>query len=421
MSFFKKFLIPVINLSEENSTAEKPHAADTFTAVKTNQQEQVENPAEQTETPVGAFLAAMVELPKNNSFSEKIVSENMHFPDNTETEEDNQTEQKAILPAPPQDMQENMPTGEADKETETPKENKETNEITEEKEATNENTETDETKEETNENTKTDETKEETIAADKEPEVRAETETLPAPMTIQAYFNSKGITINIPTNTATIAPVESLAYNIAISYPKTKAFIRFIRDCITKKKFEFVYSSASHSHEERNAITSLAELLNEYGLISNLYHNKANNTLRGMISTSPRCTNFINGDFLEMYARCVAVGVIKKAAEEYGCDYELYHNVLIHKGAENHEIDIVFRLGKQVFWSEIKSGKFNPDEYRKLGLFMDFVPDKLIMLAADKTTDAAEVISYFYEYYCANITTFRATLNNMIKKAMEVK
>lgn len=238
-------------------------------------------------------------------------------------------------------------------------------------------------------------------------------------LSIFSYFNSKGINIDIPKEDLKVAPVESLAFTIAINYPQTKAFIRFIRESITKKKFEFLYSLTSHSPAERNAIISLAEKLNEYGLISNLFNNKANSTLRGTISTSPRCTNFINGDFLEMYARCVAIGVIKKAAEKYNCDYELYHNILIHKGSENHELDIVFRLGNQVFWSEVKSGKFNPDEYRKLGMFMSFVPDKLIMLAAEKSNDAVEAISYFYEYYCANINTFKSTLNIMIDKAME--
>lgn len=240
-------------------------------------------------------------------------------------------------------------------------------------------------------------------------------------LSILSYFNSNGISIEIPQETLTVAPVESLAFTIAINYPQTKAFIRFMRESITRKKFEFTYALTSHTLAERNAIISLAEKLNEYGLISNFFNNKTNNTLRGTISTSPRCTNFINGDFLEMYARCVTVGVIKNAADKYCCDYELYHNILIHKGTENHELDIVFRLGDQVFWSEVKSGKFNPDEYRKLGLFMSLVPDKLVMLAAEKSNEAAEAISYFYEYYCANINTFKSTLNRMINKAMEVK
>lgn len=238
------------------------------------------------------------------------------------------------------------------------------------------------------------------------------------PVTIKSYFQDKGIDIEFVSGNLPAAPVEALAFDIAASYPQTRVFIRFIRENITRKKFEFVYVLTSHTSHERSSIISLAEKLNENGLIANLFYSKINNTLRGTISTAPRCTNFINGDFLEIYARNAAREVIEKAAEKYGCSYEFYHNVLIHKDAEDHELDIVFRVGDQIFWGEIKSGKFNPDEYRKLGIFMDFVPDKLILLAADKSHEAAESITFFYEYYCSNISMFKATLNNMIEKAI---
>lgn len=239
------------------------------------------------------------------------------------------------------------------------------------------------------------------------------------PLTISAYFRSKNIHFEIPDESLNIAPVESIAFAIAKTYPQTKAFIRFIRESITKRNFEFIYYLSSHSAAEKNAIISIAEKLNEYGILSSFYSNKANNALKGAISTAPRCINFINGDFLEIYTRVVTMDVIKTFAEKYNCEYEFYHNVLIKKGAENHELDLVFRLGDQIFWSEVKSGKFNPDDYRKLGLLMEFVPDKFILLAADKSNEASEAISYFYEYYVANINAFKSTLIKMMEKAME--
>lgn len=238
-------------------------------------------------------------------------------------------------------------------------------------------------------------------------------------LTIASYFEDKGIEIILPVNKKTIAPVESLAFTIAINYPHTRPFIRFLRECITKKIFDFTYSLSTFSIVNKNMILSLAEKMNECGLISNYFYNKANGTIKGIISSAPKCINFINGDFLELYAKCVTVGVIKKTAEKHNAEHEFYHNVNIIKGSEKHELDIVFRIGNQVFWSEIKSGRFNPDEYRKLGILMGVVPDKLILLAADKSNDDVEAISYFYEYYCANISTFKNSLIEMIDKAFE--
>lgn len=354
MSFFKKFLMPVSNLVEENFIPKEQPYEEASIAIESFQQSN-EKAADLVEvTPVIPTAETA-----NNSFSGDISRKGVqNSEDSHDSEETHNTIQNIVVLT---DLQ------------------------------------------------------------GKKNEGTANLNTTSKPVTISSYFKNKGVGLDIPNETLTVAPVESLAFTIAINYPQTKAFIRYLRESITRKRFEFSYVLTAHAPAERNAIISLAEKLNEYGLISNLFHNKTNNTLRGTISTSPRCTNFINGDFLEMYARCVTVGVIKKAAEKYGCDYELYHNVLIHKDAEKHELDIVFRLGDEVFWSEIKSGKFNPDEYRKLGLFMSFVPDKLIMLAAEKSNEAAEAITYFYEYYCANINTFKSTLTNMINKAMEEK
>lgn len=243
------------------------------------------------------------------------------------------------------------------------------------------------------------------------------THTVNSPDTISSYFSSKGFDLFLSNNDETIAPIESLAFTIAINYPNTKSFIRFIRDNITKKTFDFTYSLNASSPAEKTSIVSLAEKLNEFGIISNWFYNKSANTIKGSISSAPRCINFINGDFMEMYAKCVTVGTLKKAAEKYNCDYEIYHNVEIVKDNQKHELDIVFRVGEHIFWSEIKSSKFNPDEYRKLGILMGVVPDRLILLAADKSNDAVNSISYFYEYYCANINTFKNSLIEMIDHA----
>ncbi|MCM1364869.1 MAG: hypothetical protein NC122_06785 [Faecalibacterium sp.] len=238
-------------------------------------------------------------------------------------------------------------------------------------------------------------------------------------VSIESYFAAKGFRIEFDDKQEAIAPVESLAYNIAINYPHTKNFIRFIRENITRKTFDFVYSLNSLAVADRLAIISLAEQLSEYGIIANYYHNKLSQTIKGTVSSAPRWINFINGNFLEMYAKCVTIGVIKKSAEIYGCDYEFCHNAFILRDDEKHELDMVFRLGDQVFWSEIKSGKFNPDVYRKLGITMGLVPDKMILLAADKSFEAATMIAYFNECYCGNIVTFKSALIEMINKAFK--
>ena len=238
------------------------------------------------------------------------------------------------------------------------------------------------------------------------------------PITISSYFKDKGIHINFCLDReAPIAPIESLAFSIAVNYVRTKPFIRHIRDCITRKTFDFTYAFPAAVSPERSATVDLAKKFYDYGILVEYHYDKPTATIRGTISTAPSVINFINGNFLECYAKCTTDTVLKNAAKKYGCDYEIYNNVFIEKDNERHELDLVFRVGKYVFWAEVKSGKVNPDTYRKLGTHIGFVPDRLILLAAEKTDDMCASISYFYEYYAANIAAFKSSLINMIDKA----
>jgi len=46
-------------------------------------------------------------------------------------------------------------------------------------------------------------------------------------------------------------------------------------------------------------------------------------------------------------------------------------------------------------------------------------PDRHILLTAEKSDEAAEVISWFYQFYVSNIENFKNKLEEMIDKAFE--
>ncbi len=233
---------------------------------------------------------------------------------------------------------------------------------------------------------------------------------------IKNYFTSKGFSVDSFSSKSCIPQIESLAYYVADKYELTNSFLKFIRECIPKKEFTFTYSMNSLSVPEQNATVSLAENFTEYGIISDLFYNKALNNIHGKISSAPRVINFLNGDYLEYYAHSVTQKVIEKAALQHGCDYEIYSNFVIQKDGDKHELDLVFRVGKNIFWCEVKSGKFSDfDCYRCLGLLMGVNPDRHILLTAEKDDEKCEAVSWFYQFYVANILSFKKKLNDMIE------
>lgn len=233
---------------------------------------------------------------------------------------------------------------------------------------------------------------------------------------IKSYFALKGFSVDTSSSKSCIHQIESLSYYVAENYTFANSFLKFIRENIPKKEFVFTYSMDSLSAQEQSATVSLAEYFTEYGIISDFFYNKALNTIHGKISSAPRVINFLNGDYLEYYAHSVTQKVIEEAAANHGCDCEIYSNFKIQKDGDKHELDLVFRVGKNIFWCEVKSGKFlDFDCYRCLGLLMGVNPDRHILLTAEKDDEKCEAVSWFYQFYVANILSFKKKLNDMIE------
>lgn len=236
---------------------------------------------------------------------------------------------------------------------------------------------------------------------------------------IRAYFSAKGINIDFSREKSCVAPIEKLSFSIAQSFGYCKCFLKHIRDSVSRKHYHLNYSlSSAESEAEKKAVISLAEKFCEYGIISNVFYNKSTNVITGTISTAPRVLALINGDYFEFYGRAVAERVVRESARKYGVDCEIHSNAIATVESKPREIDTVFRVGKHIFWSEFKCGKFSDfDVYRKLGLQLGVNPDRHILLSAETSDEACEGIGWLYEFYVANITNYENKLKHMINKA----
>ena len=240
--------------------------------------------------------------------------------------------------------------------------------------------------------------------------------------TLKTYFDSMGIEMSLSNKNECVSSIEKIANFISTNFDNIKGFLHYIREVIPQKSYKLSYSTSELSDEEYANTLETFNLFCEYGIITNGYVNKYTKTLCGYLSSAPRVNGFVTGGYLEIFAKSVCQQIVEKLAEEKNCDYELYHNVIVTKENKKHELDIVFRIEDKVFWSEIKSGKnfSDYDYYRRIGLFLGVNPDRHILLTAEKDSpEAIEAISWFYEYYVCNISTFKETLIQMINNAFE--
>lgn len=251
-------------------------------------------------------------------------------------------------------------------------------------------------------------------SVDKSPSERTAPVTNATHSDIADHFAKKGITLDTARANPQFAPVGELAMFMAKNHVLCKDFYKAIKQSLTAKRFEFSYSFDGLSKAEIMATKAVADKMAGYGILADL--NKTSG-IKATLSSAPRVINFLNGDYLEFFSRHVISETVKRAAATYNTDCEIMSNVSITKNNELHELDVVFSIGDEVFWCEVKSGNFNADKYRMIGLILGVNPAKHILLGAEKTDEEAQGMSWFYECYVANISTFKNKLKEMIDTA----
>ena len=240
--------------------------------------------------------------------------------------------------------------------------------------------------------------------------------------TIEEHFKSKDISISIKDTFDTIPVIDKLSVFIAENFKNCYSFLKYLRGIIRNKNFKVEYNLNFLADIDLNKLLEFALKLSQYGIIADFYHNKFTNIFYGNVSSAPRVINFLNGFYLEIYAKQIVENVLSEYSARLNLEYELMHNVVINRSGVLNELDLVFRLGDKIFWSEIKSGKFSDfDHYRQIGLTLGLNPDRHILLAAEKNNDDTDAISWFYQFYVANIENFEIKLKNMLNKLLEEK
>lgn len=242
-----------------------------------------------------------------------------------------------------------------------------------------------------------------------------------AAVTIASILSSRGLSITECDRAYSDMPevICGLSKTIALNYTLCSAFIKYLKESICKRAFSFVFYMSQLTAEERKATAALAALFENYGIISELYVAHDNAKINGTIANLPKVISYLNGSFLEIFALDTVRKIVSEKAAELNLDYEVISNVHVTDGTVNHELDFVFRIGKDLFLGEAKSGRFTPQKYYEVGNWVGVIPDRCILLTAGKSGDACEAISYFYDYFAANVSMFETSLRDMISRTIK--
>ena len=245
------------------------------------------------------------------------------------------------------------------------------------------------------------------------------------PGVVESFLNNSGLLViskSIPVSNKGIA---GLSEAIAGSLPHAQSLMQAMRSANTTSERAFSLTLTGLSGIALCKIIMLAEMMKNCGIFTE-YFCPDNKFIKAKMSSSPKVINFINGEWLEIYAQQLTLSVISDFAERRGMDWELYSNVTVENPSthKHHEIDLLFSIGNVVFGSEQKSGLqfIQYDKYRLVGEFLRIIPDRFILVNSTLTdVNAADTVHYLYGYYVSSIIDYRETLIKMIENSSWIR
>lgn len=239
--------------------------------------------------------------------------------------------------------------------------------------------------------------------------------------TIEEMLKERGFSVESVNNFPMPTAITSFSFTLVKNYAICSEFYKEIRTSFSNPEHKGYYARKNNQDDRTwNKILEIGDLLNSMGIFTKYYR-----TLQKIMfttTTAPKAINYINGSYLENYSAKVISDVLEELSIDRRFeDYELLQNVVIKDESGNsHELDCVMRIGNELFWAEIKSGKCSDfDKYRKIGLSLGVNPDCHILLLAEGNNDTCSVLSYFYECFISNISTFKNDLRTMFRNAIE--
>jgi hypothetical protein len=218
--------------------------------------------------------------------------------------------------------------------------------------------------------------------------------------------------------------IRILLNGIAENIMECEALFLMLRKAISDSKGKFAYSLNGLTKPQRKAAEQMLTLFKLCGMFSELH--LLNGCLySGQISSALRVQQFLNGIWLEQYVQLLGSHMIKEKSAALNLPYEIYSNMKLEdQQGTQHEIDLIFSIGEQVFASEQKSGiSFcDYDKYRSLANWLHLWPDHFLLVnAAITNMEFINCIMYFHQIYIANIELFGERFLDMIDKAFERK
>jgi len=253
---------------------------------------------------------------------------------------------------------------------------------------------------------------------DQETERPIKTKFVSSTSEITDFLLSRGIRIkNIPSEDASNNEIDLISVYMGTRYELIMKFYERIKTNLNMGT-SFMMNLKNETQESLSSICQLANKLHRIAFLEDYHYQKSPKyILTARTSRASKALNFLSGGWLEIFVKCQVQSLISHNLSDIEYSFIANPQIILPNG-NDFELDILFRIDKQIFWFEAKTGDYQKhiEKYSKISSIMNLDKDHTYLVVADRTDNLTKSLTELYGINVKSVGEFTHDFEMMLIK-----
>jgi len=224
---------------------------------------------------------------------------------------------------------------------------------------------------------------------------------------IIAFLQSKGIEIKSIPPEQSDEVLGQIAIFMGNRYSLIEKFYRNIKSTLSSGK-TFIINLKDAPQEQVATITHLANRLHRIAFLEEYNYRKSPQfILSARPNRIPPAINFLTGQWLERFVKEQIIELLESLNLQISYSYLLNPKIILPNG-DDFELDIMFKIGQNIFWFEAKTGDYQKHihKYSKMASILGLNREHAYIILTDIEETLANELSSVFPVTVVNVEGF---------------
>ncbi len=224
---------------------------------------------------------------------------------------------------------------------------------------------------------------------------------------IVAFLQSKGIEIKSIPPEQSDEVLGKIAIFMGNRYSLIERFYKNIKFTLNSGQ-AFKINLKDATQEQVASITHLAKKLHQIAFLEEYYYQKSPKfILSARPNRIPQAINFLTGQWLERFVKEQIIELLESINLQISYSYLLNPKIILPNG-DNFELDIIFKIGQNIFWFEAKTGDYQRhiNKYARMASILGLSREHSYMILTDIEETLADELSSVFSMTVVNVEEF---------------